>query len=349
MDDRVKASLVSFKVVALNPHPADPLTEETRILQAFGATLERAAARTDPEILAVSADADVVAPMGARLSGEVIRKLERCRLIPSGGIGFDHIDLAAATERGILVTNMAETFVEEVANHTWLLLLMVARRGLWLHQQATTNRWNAALSELFPILKVPMPRITGQILGLVPFGRIPRAVARRAQAFGMEVLAYDPYVPPDVFTRHGVRSASLDQVFAESDVVSCHLPHSAETHHLLGAAQFQRMKPSAIFLNTGRGRVVDEAALIAALVEGRVTGAGLDVLEEEPPNPENPLLHLPNVVVTPHMASVSEVSEVERRRLLGRQIVDALAGRVPHGVVNPEAIPRWAYAATSPA
>jgi D-3-phosphoglycerate dehydrogenase len=336
---------VAYKVVALNPHPDDALEEENAILRAAGVPIERARVHTDAEILAVAADADVVAPMGARLTGEVIRQLRACRLIPSGGIGFDHIDAEAATERGILVTNMAETFVEEVANHTWLLLLMVARRGLWLHEMATTNRWDEANARLFPILKIPMPRITGQTLGLVPFGRIPRAVARRARAFGMEVLAYDPYVPAEVFAQDGVRRATLDQVFAEADVVSCHLPLSTQTYHLIGDGQFRRMKPSAYFLNTGRGKVVDELALIAALRDGRIAGAGLDVLEQEPPEPDNPLLHLPNVVVTPHMASVSDVSEVQRRRLLAHQILDALSGKVPHGVVNPAAIERWPYRA----
>lgn len=334
---------MAFKVVAINPHPDDPLAEENRILGAAGVEIERVEARTDAEILAAAADADVVAPMGARLSAEVIRDLQNCRLIPSGGIGFDHIDAAAATERGILVTNMAETFVEEVANHAWLLLLMVARRGLWLHQLATTGRWDEANASLFPILTVAMPRVSGQTLGLVPFGRIPRAMARRARAFGMDVLAYDPYVPAETFAEHGVRRAKLDEVFAEADVVSCHLPLSSETDHLIGDAQFRRMKPSAFFLNTGRGKVVDEPALIAALQEGRIAGAGLDVLEQEPPELDNPLLRMPNVVVTPHMASVSDVSEIERRRLLARQILDALDGNVPHGVVNPAAIARWPY------
>jgi phosphoglycerate dehydrogenase-like enzyme len=130
-------------------------------------------------------------------------------------------------------------------------------------------------------------------------------------------------------------------MFLRSDFVSCHLPLSSETFHLIGDAQFRLMKSSAIFISTGRGKVVDEPALIAALQEGRIAGAGLDVLEKEPPDPANPLLHLPNVAVSPHMASVSDVSEVERRRLIARQIVDALNGKVPHGVVNPQVLPRW--------
>ncbi len=335
------------KVVFVNAHPEDPLTIETEILRAAGIELQRVNVRNDDELLAVAADADVVVPAWYSLNARVIGRLTCCRHIPSGGIGFDPIDVAAATESGILVTNMAETFVEEVANHAWLLLLMVARRGLWLHEMATTGRWEEANELLFPVLKLSMPRITGQVLGLVPFGRIPRAMAKRAHGFGMTCLAYDPYVPPEMMRERGVEPVGLEEVFERADVVSCHLPLSSETYHLIGDAQFRRMKPSALFLNTGRGKVVDEAALIAALQEGRIAGAGLDVLEQEPPDPANPLLKLPNVVVTPHMASVSDVSEVERRRLIARQIVDALQGKVPHGVVNPRAIPRWRGALAS--
>lgn len=331
----------TWKVVAVNTHPDDPLAIEQEILGSNAIKLQRVQVSSDDELLAVAADADVIVPMGYRVSATLIRQLTRCRHIPSGGIGFDHIDAAAATEHGILVTNMAETFVEEVANHAWMLLLLVARRGLWLHEMATTNRWDKVLAQLFPILKVGMPRVTGQTLGLVPFGRIPRAMAVRAKGFGMPCIAYDPYVKAEVFQEYGVEQVSLDDVFRRSDFVSCHLPLSTETFHLIGDAQFRLMKPSAIFVSTGRGKVVDEPALIAALQERRIAGAGLDVLEQEPPDPANPLLHMPNVAVSPHMASVSDVSEVERRRLIARQIVDALHGTVPHGVVNPLALSRW--------
>jgi D-3-phosphoglycerate dehydrogenase len=331
----------SWKVIAVNPEPEEPLAIENEILRPLGVEIQRVTVANDEELLAVAADADIVAPTGWRLTGEVIRKLARCRHIPSGGIGFDHIDAEAATESGILVTNMAEVFVEEVANQAWMLLLVVARRGLWLHEMTTSNRWQEAFDQLYPVLKVPMPRVTGQVLGLIPFGRIPRAMAKRAHGFGMSVIAYDPYVKPEVFKEAGVEQVSLDDVFRRADFVSSHLPLSKETFHLIGDAQIRLMKPSAIFISTGRGKVVDEPALIAALQEGRIAGAGLDVFEQEPPDADNPLLHMPNVFVSPHMASVSDVSVVERHRLMGQQIADALQGKVPHGVVNPAAIARW--------
>jgi D-3-phosphoglycerate dehydrogenase len=325
----------------VNPHPEDPLKIERGILRENGIELETLQVSSDDELLAAAADADVLLPSGYRASAKVIAGLKRLRHIPSGGIGFDHIDADAATENGILVTNMAETFVEEVANQAWMLLLVAARRGRWLHEMATTNRWDEAMESLHPILRVGMPRITGQTLGLVPFGRIPRAMAKRAHGFGMSVIAYDPYVSPEAIREQGVEPVSLDDVFRRSDFVSCHLPLSKETFHLIGDAQFRLMKPTAFFISTGRGKVVDEPSLIAALQEGRIAGAGLDVLEQEPPDPANPLLHMENVVVSPHMASVSDVSEAERRRLIATQVVDALNGRVPRGVVNPKAIATW--------
>ena len=334
-----------FKVVAVNAHPEAAFKYELEALGPLGVEVQRVNATTAEELLAAAADADVVIPMGFQLRRDVIEQLKNCRLIPSGGIGFDHIDAVAASERGILVTNMADTFVDEVANHAWMLLLVTARRGIWLDESVRTNRWREAMSQLSPILRVAMPRVTGQTLGLISFGRIARAVAKRALAFGMTVVAYDPYVSPEVFRDADVESASLDDVCRRGDFISCHLPLDDSTFHLVGDAQFRAMKPSAIFISTGRGKVVDETALIAALQEGRLAGAGLDVFEQEPPDPNNPLLGLANVTLSPHMASASDVGAVERRRLMGRQIADALQGKIPKGVVNPKVIASWRFAA----
>src|SRR5437660_815939 len=199
-----------MRVVAVNPHPEVTFEHEDAALAPLGVGVERLRVAGDAELIAAAADADVVI---GRVSGAAIAGLARCRHIPSGGIGVDHIDVAAATEHGILVTNMADTFVEEVANHAWMLILMVARRGVWLHEMATTGRWAEALDQLFPVQRLAMPRLTGQTLGLVSFGRIARAVARRGQAFGMEVIAYDPYLPDDAFAQAGVRRVGLDDVF----------------------------------------------------------------------------------------------------------------------------------------
>jgi D-3-phosphoglycerate dehydrogenase len=332
---------MAWKVLAVNPHPDDTLELQNSILESVGVQFQRVTVQNDADLIEVARDADVVVPMRYQLGAGAIAQLEKCRLIPSGGIGFDHIDADAATEKGILVTNVGNLFVEEVANHTWLLLLEAARHGFWLHEMATTNRWREAYDDFFPIQRRAMPRITGQVMGLIPFGRIPRAMARRAQGFGMSVIAYDPYVSAEAFRAAGVEQVSLEDVFRRADFVSCHLPLSKETFHLIGDAQFRLMKPTAYFLSTGRGKVVDEPALIAALQEGRIAGAGLDVLEQEPPDPNNPLLHMSNVAMTPHLGSLSDVSIVERRRLVANQTIAALQGVVPANVVNPKALPAW--------
>ena len=330
-----------MRVVALNPDPDLDLTYENEALRPLGVTIERLISSDDAEIAAAARDADVLMPMENRLSATAIGQLARCRLIPSIGIGYDGIDVAAATANGILVTNMGDIFTEEVANTAWMLILMVAKRGLWQHEMAATNRWDEGRALLHPVLRVGMPRLMGQTLGLLSFGAIARATARRGQAFGMTCIAHDPFLDPAVFAQHGVESVSLEELFGRADVLSCHTPLTGQTVHLVGAAQLRLMKPGAIFVNTGRGRVVDEAALIDALREGRLLGAGLDVLEQEPPEPTNPLLTMPNVALSLHVASVSDVSHVERRRRIGQQAADALRGREPVGVVNPAALASW--------
>jgi len=341
-DRTAKEETVPHRIVVLNPPPEASFQYESEALVPLGARIEVARVATDNEAIASVRSAEIVIPMGMRLTAAVIASLDDCRLIPSGGIGVDHIDVEAATAKGILVTNMYDTFVEEVANHAWMLLLMAARSGVWLHESVVNNRWREAIGELFPIQRRPMPRVTGQTLGLISFGRISRAVARRGHAFGMTVLGFDPFVPDAAFAENGVeRIADLHDLFARSDFVSCHLPLTPTTHHYVQASHFARSRKGLIFISTGRGKVIDEAALIAALRSGTVAAAGLDVLEEEPPAADNPLLSMPNVTLSPHMASVSDVSSVERRRLMGRQIADVLRGTVPVGVVNPSIVEAW--------
>jgi D-3-phosphoglycerate dehydrogenase len=186
---------------------------------------------------------------------------------------------------------------------------------------------------------VPMPKLTGEVLALVAFGNIPRKVAVRAQAFDMRVIAWDPFVADDVFSSYGVeRVADLPEVFGRADFVSAHLPLNRDTRGLLNYELFSRMKPTAYFINTGRGPTHLEADLIRALDEKKMAGAGLDVMEQEPTLPDNPLHRMENVVLTPHTASVSDVSDVERRRRVGQEIAAVLQGRMPKSVVNREVL-----------
>jgi len=269
------------------------------------------------------------------VTAAVIGKLRRCKLIMATGIGLDKIDLDAATAAGIPVANVPDVFTEEVADQAFALLLAVNRKLPYCVEMARSGRWAQTQAGMGSV-----PKINGKTLGLVAFGNIAKAVARRAQGFGLRVLAHDPFVQPDQMAALGVESATLEGVFSQSDFVSAHAPHSKATHHMIGAAQFALMKADAIFINTGRGRVVDEGALIAALREGKLAGAGLDVLEEEPASEDNPLLHMENVVVTPHVAAYSNESLVARRRRHGEEIAAVLSGRRPRNCANKAVLDR---------
>jgi D-3-phosphoglycerate dehydrogenase len=328
---------MSFKVAITNPR-ATSFEHEREALDPIGAEIVTVFADDEASYAEQIADADaVIAGLRVRLTAEVIGRLRRCKIIQTTGIGFDRIDVEAATAAGIPVVNVPDVFTEEVADQAFALLLAVNRKIVYGHQMATSGRWSQTIAGMGSV-----PRINGKTLGLVAFGNIARAVARRAKGFNLTILAHDPFVTPEVMEEHGVEPASLERLFQESDFISAHVPHSKATHHLIDKRLFDLMKPSAIFVNTGRGPVVDEAALIAALREGRLAGAGLDVLEQEPPDPNNPLLSMPNVTVTPHVAAQSNESMVARRRRHGEEITRVLTGKRPLHPVNREVLDRLA-------
>lgn len=321
-----------FKVVAT---PFGRRTEneypyEHEALQPLGITIGVADADNDADYVAQVKDADAIMVGGRMLNAEIISQLERCKVIATGGVGVDRVDVDAATEHGIIVTNVPDVFVDEVANHAMMLLLCLAKKTVPLDRCVRENRWQEARRYM-----APMPKLSGEVLGLVAFGNIPRKVAARARGFDMHVLAWDPFVSDEVFAQHGVeRVSDPADLFRRSDFVSSHLPLNKDTRGLLNYALFSAMKPTAYFINTGRGPTHVEADLIRALSEKHLAGAGLDVMELEPTLPDNPLHQMDNVVLTPHSASVSDVSNVERRRRVGQEIAAVLQGRMPRSVVN---------------
>jgi D-3-phosphoglycerate dehydrogenase len=304
-------------------------------IEAAGGRLEVVDCADEEEFCRQVGAADGLLPGVMTVSRRVIVSMPRCKVISAGGIGVDKIDLQAATEAGIVVTNVPDIFTEEVADQAIGLLLAVNRRIVFCHEMVRAGDWR----KVRPLLS-PMPRIFGKTLGLVAFGNIARAVARRARGFGLHTLAYDPYVSSEIMAEHGVARVELDQLFSRSDFVSSHLPLSESTRHLIDARLFSLMKPTAVFVNTSRGQVVDEPALIAALKAGKLLGAGLDVTEQEPIEPDNPLLQMPNVVITPHMASSSDEADVARRIRAGEEIAAVLSGRRPRNVVNTAVLDR---------
>jgi D-3-phosphoglycerate dehydrogenase len=288
---------------------------------------------TEDEFVARARDADALYAKGRPITKRIIDGLGRCRVISLGSVGVDSVDVAAATARGIPVTNVPDTFIEEVADHAMTLILATFRRLVVQDRLVRAGRWKDGRPMLYQF-----PRLMGQTLGFVAFGHVARAVAVRARAFGVRMLAYDPYVEELIMSQYDVEPAGLADVLQRSDIVSMHAPATPDAHHLLTEEHFRMMKPSALFINTGRGPTVDEAALVKALQEGWIAAAGLDVLEQEPPVPGNPLLQMDNVILTAHVASASARFDPARRRRVGREIALVLGGKWPRSCVNPSVL-----------
>ena len=285
--------------------------------------------------IAQARDADAIYGKGIRIDKRIIDSLQKCKVIALGSVGVDSVDVAAATARGIPVTNVPDTFIEEVADHTMALLLAGFRRIVEQDRMVREGRWKEGRPQLLQI-----PRLMGQTLGFISFGRIPRAIAVRARAFGLHMLAYDPFIEEVTMPPYGVEPATLEEVLSRSDFVSMHAPARPEANGLLGAEHFRQMKPTAMFINTGRGPTVQEKALIQALEEKWIAGAALDVLEIEPPGDNNPLLKMDNVTLTAHVASASARFDPARKRRVGQELALVLGGRWPMGCVNPAVLER---------
>lgn len=277
--------------------------------------------------------ADVILNGGIEMTKEIIDEIDSAQAIIVGSHGFNHIDHEAATEKGVMVINCAGFCTEEVSNHAILFVLACAKKLTIMHNLMQQGKWGAETRNA----SSPMAPVEGQTLGLVALGNIARAVARKAQAFSMEVIAYDPYVGPWLAREYRVELvSSLDELARRSDFVSVHTPLNNETKGLIGESFFKAMKPNAYFINTCRGPTVDEAALIRALQSGEFAGAGLDVFEEEPTPADNPLLHMDNVIVTPHSAGQSDNSRVRSPLRVGQESARILTERWPMSLVNPE-------------
>ena len=331
--------MARFKVVAQKPKgitfdlAGGSYELELESLGPIGARIEEVAAETEDDFIEAARDADAVIARGRPMTAKIIEGLERCRIIALGSVGADSVDVGAATRRGIPVTNVPDTFIEEVADHTMMLILSTFRRLTTMDRYVREGRW----AEGRPLL-ASYPRLLGQTLGFIAFGHVARATAVRARPFGVRMIAYDPYIEELSMSEYGVEPVGLSELLELSDIVSMHAPSTPEAHHMLSEEQFRLMKPTALFINNGRGPTVDEKALIRALDEGWIAGAGLDVLEQEPPDPENPLLHMDNVILTPHVASASARMGPETRRRVGQEIALVLSGRWPRTCVNPSVL-----------
>jgi D-3-phosphoglycerate dehydrogenase / 2-oxoglutarate reductase len=310
---------------------------ESRILEAAGAQVIALQAKQEQDLFEVATDCAAMINQYARIGGETIARMQRCEVIARYGVGVDIVDVASATERGILVTNVQDYCTEEVADHAIALWLTLARK-LPMYNRATHAgvwRWQSGQ---------PVHRMRGRTMGIVSLGKIGQAIASRAKAFGVHVIAYDPFLPSHIAKSLGVELVSKTELLARSDYVLMQAPMTPDTRHFLSEAEFENMKPGAILVNTGRGPTVDNQALYRALTDGHLAAAGLDDPEEEPAkraswSPEdNPIFTLPNVLVTPHAAYYSEESIRQARVTAATQVAKVLTGQPPDYTVNAHAL-----------
>jgi D-3-phosphoglycerate dehydrogenase / 2-oxoglutarate reductase len=308
-----------------------PPGHEAEFLAGHGISWVVGQHRSEVDALRAAQDADVVIvhldqpPFDRKL----IQKLDRCRCLVRMGIGYDSIDVPAATEKGILVCNVPGFCTAEVAEHALALMLDAARHTSRLDRDIRAGGWDRTKAS-------PARRMAGCTLGLVAFGAIARTLAKRVRGFDMKVLAYDPNLRAETIAEFGAQKVELNELLRSSDYISIHAPLTSETRHLIGKAQFDLMKVGVILVNTGRGPVVDEQALVEALKSGKLWGAGLDVMEQEPLPANSPLRQFDNVVFTPHVASNSAESVSALYRKACEIGVDVCEGRWPKSVVNPE-------------
>ncbi|MHB0936600.1 MAG: C-terminal binding protein [Armatimonadota bacterium] len=324
-------------VVRLNAvtFPMDAV--ERGILAEIGAEVVEIEGATDEEILAAARDADAIMVVSAYLHSPVIEALTRCRVISRLGTGVDKIDIAAATRKGIHVVNLPGFCTEEVADHTLALLLAAARRLPYFTAAMRRGEQPHDLEG--------MHRLSTRTLGLIGFGRIGRAVARRAQGFGMRVLAHDPMLTEEAAAREGVTAVDFDTVLAEADYLAPLCPLTPATRGMLGLREFRKMKPSAVVVNTGRGELIIEDDLVTALREGIIRFAALDVyaginvFAEGGFLTDHPFFSLENILLMPHVAAYSQESFAESHRDGARAVVEVLSGQPPSHPVNPEVVP----------
>jgi len=312
------------KKVVITDHCFPHIELERDVIESAGYVLEsiQPICKTEDDIIAACGNADALLVQWAPVTRRVLQALPNVRCIVRYGVGVNNFDLGAAKDLGVVAANVPDFCVDEVANHALAMILSLCRRIPQDHRQILDGGWGVNPFR-------PIHAFTELTLGLVSFGKIARNLARKAAALGFSIIAHDPYVAEAAFTERGAAGVSLPELLARADVVSLHCPLIPETTHLLNEKTFAQMKPGAILINTSRGPVVDEPAMIGALKSGRLGGAGLDVFEEEPLPSASPLRAFSNVILTSHAASVSEKAVEVLQRKAAEAARDFLQGKDP--------------------
>jgi D-3-phosphoglycerate dehydrogenase len=288
--------------------------------------LESIQAESPAEVIETASDADGLLTQYLDLPAEVFEGLSNLQVVGRYGIGVDSVDLTAATAANVQVLNVPTYCIDEVSTHALALLLACARKIPQFNKTVKAGGWDWTHGK-------PIHRLTGSILGLAGFGNVSQELAKKAQALGVDVHVYDPYLSAEEIREEGARKVDFDTLLSDSDFISVHVPLTEETESLFDLSSFSQMKETAILINTARGEVVDVEALSSALDEGEIASAGLDVLPEEPPE-DLPLLNREDAILTPHVAWYSEESQIELRRTITEDVLRVLSGETPENLVN---------------
>jgi D-3-phosphoglycerate dehydrogenase / 2-oxoglutarate reductase len=325
-----KSKVIMIVSNALVPHEMDDYRE-------IGAEFVTIPCETEPEIIDATVDADFVITMMRSVSRKVIENMRKCRMIYNLGTGYEAIDLDAATEHGVCVSFPGGYCSSEVAEHAMGLILCCARKICRLDRAVRAGKWDSyEKKEIRTQIMPPMFQLKGQTVGLIGFGRIARNIVPMAKGFGMKILANDPYVPSDLFKELDVEEVTIDHIIKNSDFISIHASFTKEFRHMFGMEQFKKMRNTAYLINCARGDFIDEKALYTAVKEGEIAGAGLDVLQKEEVRPDNPLLELESITITPHAAYYSMESRAKYARRPFEDISLVMKGVWPKCLVNTE-------------
>jgi D-3-phosphoglycerate dehydrogenase / 2-oxoglutarate reductase len=325
-------SLSNYSVV-MTDGPFDDCLIEAEILARIGATIQRFQTYDAEKVIEITREANGIICDYAPFNRQVISSLKKAKGIVVAGVGFDNIDLEAASEKGIVVCNTPNYMSYEVPEHAVALILSLTRKISAANLGSKSGEWSR-FGEKYWSKLTPIFHLDGKTVGIIGLGRLGKKVAKRLSAFDTKVIAYDPYVSEEAMRASGVQRTDLDTLLRESDVISINACLTDETFHMIGARELSLMKETAILVNTARGKIIDQEALVKALASKRIAGAGLDVLEREPPDPNEEILKLDNVIITPHMAAFSEKTATEIRRLAAEEMVRILLGKTPLHALN---------------
>jgi len=313
---------MSAPIIAIADSPFPSLDPVKKALEKLDPEYRVSKSTSAEDIIAVARDADAIIVCYAQITADIIKQLTRCKVIARTGLGVDNIDIPAAAAKNIVVTYVPDYCLHEVSDHAMALLLALARKVTLANKHVHAGRWEMPLVQ-------PIYRLKGRVIGLVGFGNIPRALVPKAKAFGLEVITSDPYVAEEHLKALGVKNVSFDELLARSDFISVHAPLLPSTRGLFNAETFAKMKKGAMIINTARGPLIEEKALLAALDSGHLAGAALDVIETEPMPKDSPLMGRDNLILTPHTGFYSAESLVELQTKAATDVAHVLQGEKP--------------------